>query len=178
MLSNRTTIKVDFNCYPAKLVLGTTLRLPAQFVSPSANFPDLDPSSYADRLQLVMQNLHPTSPRIQTPAHHVPEDLQNCSHVFLRTDSIHPSRQPPYDGPFKVLQQTPKHFTIPLHNKSSTVSIDRLTPACIEPNYIPPPPPVSNSSLPQRELLALAVTFAFQFALQAENVCLQPWKLY
>ena len=112
MLSIRTTIKVDLNCSPAQLVFSTTLCLPAQFASPSANLPDLDPSSYADRLQLAIQNLHPTYPRIQTPAHHVSEDLQYCTHVFLRTDSIHPPLQPPYDGPFKVLQRKPKPFTI------------------------------------------------------------------
>ena len=143
-------IKVDLNCSPAQLIFGTTFCLQAQFVSPSTNLPDLGPSLYADCFQLAIQNNHPTSPLIQTPAHHVLPDLRHCTYVFLRNDSIHPPLQPPYDGSFKVLQRTPKHFTIALHNNSSTISIDCLTHACIEPNYIPPPPPVSRSSLPAK----------------------------
>ena len=37
----------------------------------------------------------------------------------------------PYDGPFPVLQQTPKTFTILKNNKEIVVSIDRVKPAFV-----------------------------------------------
>ena len=148
MLTLRTTVKEDLTCSPAQLVFGTTLRLPAQFVSPSTPVSDLDPSSYADRLTLAMHNLHPTAPRAQHPAHHVPSNLQHCSHVFLRTDALRTPLQSPYEGPFKVLKRTPKHFTIEIHTKPSTVSINRLKPAYIDSPSTIPPAPDEETSIP------------------------------
>ena len=59
-----------------------------------------------------MQQLHPTPPRSQLPARHVSEDLQHCTHVFVRTDSVRKPLQSPYEGPFPVLKLTPKFLTI------------------------------------------------------------------
>jgi len=46
------------------------------------------------------------------------EDLKKAEHVFLR-----------YDGPFTVISRNDKNFTIRIHNKNTTVSIDRIKPA-------------------------------------------------
>ena len=154
LLNIRTTIKADLHCSPAQLVFGTTLRLPAQFVAPSTNLTDLDPSIYADRLRSSMQQLHPIPPRSQLPAHHVPEDLQHCTHVFVRTDSVRKPLQSPYEGPFPVLKRTPKFFTISINGKSQNVTIDRLKVAYIEPDSLQTPssstntPVSTNQSIP------------------------------
>ena len=130
MLTLRTTVKEDLTC------------------SPSTPVSDLDPSSYADRLTLTMHNLHPTAPHAQHPAHHVPSNLQHCSHVFLHTDALRTPLQSPYGGPFKVLKRTPKHFTIELHTKPSTISIDRLKPAYIDYHSTIPPALDAETSIP------------------------------
>ena len=41
--------------------------------------------------------------------------LKNCTHVFLRCDRGRKPSQPPYDGPFKVLNRSEKTFTILLN---------------------------------------------------------------
>ncbi|GFR07315.1 retrovirus-related Pol polyprotein from transposon 412 [Trichonephila clavata] len=79
-----------------------------------------------------MQRLSPPTIR-----HHgqqtifVSKDLATCNHVFLRTDSLRKGLQPPYEGPYKVVDRTEKVFRIVRHGKEVSVSIDRLKPAYI-----------------------------------------------
>ncbi|GFR29473.1 uncharacterized protein TNCT_258241 [Trichonephila clavata] len=61
----------------------------------------------------------------------VSKDLATCNHVFLRTDSLRKGLQPPYEGPYKVVDRTEKVFRIVRHGKEVSVSIDRLKSAYI-----------------------------------------------
>ncbi|KII71861.1 Transposon Ty3-G Gag-Pol polyprotein [Thelohanellus kitauei] len=56
-------------------------------------------------------------------------------------DGCRKGLQPPYQGPFKVLEFGPKAFKIDLHGRTESVSIDRLKIAHIDPavNFVPPP---------------------------------------
>ncbi|GFY53091.1 uncharacterized protein TNIN_62571 [Trichonephila inaurata madagascariensis] len=56
------------------------------------------------------------------------EDLKDCSHVFVHTDSVLRSLQPPYHGPYKVINRSDKVFTLFLKGKNVNVSIHRLKP--------------------------------------------------
>ena len=40
----------------------------------------------------------------------IPKNLEDCSHVWLRTDRIRRPLEAPYSGPFKVIHRTPKIF--------------------------------------------------------------------
>ncbi|KOX67288.1 hypothetical protein WN51_00012, partial [Melipona quadrifasciata] len=51
--------------------------------------------------------------------------------VFLRHGTVRGSLQPPYDGPFRVIERGDKTFVIDIYGKNSRVSIDRLKPAFI-----------------------------------------------
>jgi hypothetical protein len=51
----------------------------------------------------------------------------------LRNDTVKGPLQPPYDGPYKVIERGDKNFKILINNKNTIVSIDRLKPAFILP---------------------------------------------
>ena len=161
MLGIRTTLKQDFNCTPAELVYGTTLRIPGEFVTISTDISTADQASYAVKLNAVMQKLKAIPPRQQKHQHtNIHKLLQTCTHVFVRHDAIRKPLQPPYDGPYEVLNRDKKHFTLSIKGRKEVVSIDRLKPAYLDvtptesdsPNSvsIPQPPPptttVSDSS--------------------------------
>ena len=40
--------------------------------------------------------------------------------------------QPPYDGPYKVLQRTEKYFVVEVKGKQDSISLDRLKPAHLD----------------------------------------------
>ncbi|KAI5646288.1 hypothetical protein NE865_01750 [Phthorimaea operculella] len=60
------------------------------------------------------------------------KDLDSCSHVFLRLDSVKPPLTSPYSGPHAVVSRTDKTFTIIVGNRTTVVSIDRVKPAYID----------------------------------------------
>eukprot|EP00794_Sanderia_malayensis_P013557 gene13557-biopygen10822 len=90
-----------------------------------------------------MRQLQATQPRSQTRPHHLPEALQQCTHVFVRHDAVRKPLQAPYDGPFKVISRQDKHFTLDVKDKPQTISLDRLKPAHLEPDILLAPPQTS-----------------------------------
>ncbi|CAN7974694.1 unnamed protein product, partial [Ixodes persulcatus] len=130
LLGLRAALKRDLGYSPAELVYGSTLRLPGEFFTSGMEEPAPDPMTYANQLRTIMRNLRPTSPRKQARAPvYVSNDLDTCSHVFLRRDGSKRSLQQPYTGPHKVLTREAKTFTIDYNGRQETVSIDRLKPA-------------------------------------------------
>lgn len=55
---------------------------------------------------------------------------------FLRYYAARNPLQPPFDGPYKVIQRDDKHFTVDINNKMLRVSIDQLKPAFVVPDDI------------------------------------------
>jgi cleavage and polyadenylation specificity factor subunit 1 len=142
LLGIRTAVKTDFGHSVAERVYGTTLCLPGEFFSQNTTDPNLDPTSYVDRLKRAIHDLHPPQSRFQHRNTHVPKDLPTCTHVFIRRDAVRSPLQPPYDGPFKVISRATKFFKVDLGNRTDTVSIDRLKPAHLDTD---PPLPAANS---------------------------------
>ncbi|GIY32064.1 hypothetical protein CDAR_411481 [Caerostris darwini] len=67
----------------------------------------------------------------------IPKDLYTCSHVFLRIDRVKKPLEPPYEGPYLVLQRSPKNFLLSIKNKQVNISVDRLKPAYVlQPNEL------------------------------------------
>ena len=54
-------------------------------------------------------------------------ELQTCSHVFLRRITIAPPLIALYDGPYKVLSRSGKIMKILMKGKVETVSVASLT---------------------------------------------------
>ena len=124
MLSIRSTPKEDLHCAPAELVYGETLRLPGEFVPDEGGE---GPESFLPALRQAMARLRPTEPRQQQPFKvNEPSDLTSAEYVLVRRDAVKNPLQRPYDGPFKVLARSAKHFTIDRNGRRDTVSVDRL----------------------------------------------------
>ncbi|KAG8179906.1 hypothetical protein JTE90_006269 [Oedothorax gibbosus] len=112
------------------MVYGSPIRLPGEFLTPASS--PADPTTFVGKLREAMQQLTPapTLPhRDQTVF--VSKDLETCSHIFLRTDSLRRSLQPPYEGPFKVMHRGSKVIKIFKNGSACTVNIDRVKPAYI-----------------------------------------------
>ncbi|GFU35203.1 putative gag-pol protein, partial [Nephila pilipes] len=126
LLGLRTTWRADFQSTPAELLYGENIRLPCDFFEDTKFQPQ---SEFVQKLKATMKQVKPIPFSYnckQKPF--VFKDLQNCSHVFVRTDIIRHSLQPPYHGPYQVIKRSDKIFTLLIKNKNVNISIDRLKP--------------------------------------------------
>lgn len=131
LLGIRSAWKEDLSASTAELVYGEPLKLPGDFFEPIAS-KQIDYTDFLDRFRLHMKKLQPTPvARHGSKKIFVFKDLSTVSHVFLRQDFVRKSLQPPYAGPFRVIERNDKFFKIDIGGKIVTVSIDRLKPAYI-----------------------------------------------
>lgn len=133
LLGLRNVYREDLTTSPAELVYGEPLRLPGTLLSsPQEPHHFEDPADFIVRLRRQVSRLRPVSAsRHSTVQPFIFQDLSSCTHVFLRDDSVRHSLQPPYTGPYLVLNRDEKTFTIRINGKDSKVSIDRVKPAYI-----------------------------------------------
>ncbi|XP_035229511.1 uncharacterized protein LOC118201503 [Stegodyphus dumicola] len=130
LLGIRAAVKTDIQASSADLVYGTSLRLPADLFSQSAQ--NTTPSyEYVQKLQAQMQQLKPFPNQNHQTRIFVHPELQKCTHVFLRVDKITPPLTQPYTGPHKVISRSDKVLKISINGRQSSVSIDRVKPAFI-----------------------------------------------
>ena len=132
LLGIRTALKEDISSTAAELVYGTSLRLPGEFFTPSQSYILPDPCDFLSRLKSHFQTVRPTSPRPTQRTSHIPDRLSTATHVFIRQDCVRKLLQPQYDGPYRVISRTDKHFTVQLNGRTDTVSVDRLKPAHLD----------------------------------------------
>ncbi|CAB4046245.1 Hypothetical predicted protein, partial [Paramuricea clavata] len=64
--------------------------------------------------------------------HFVPTELNTCTHVYLRVDSVQPSLKKKFTGPHQVISRSKKVFIIDLGDRQDSVSIDRIKPAFLQ----------------------------------------------
>ncbi|GBM20080.1 Transposon Ty3-I Gag-Pol polyprotein [Araneus ventricosus] len=151
LLGFRATWKDDLEATNAEMVNGAPIRLPGEFLSPTTDSPD--PSTFVGKLKEVIQRLLP--PKTQHHGQHsvfVSKDLSSFSHVFLRTDALKKGLQPPYEGPFQVLDRNEKIFKINRNGKELTVNIDRVKPAYVLRDCDATRLPASEPLTPQENL--------------------------
>ena len=60
------------------------------------------------------------------PPSRVDSRLWDSTHVFARVDAVKRPLVPPYEGPYPVLERSPKTFIILKKEKPLTVTVDRL----------------------------------------------------
>lgn len=66
------------------------------------------------------------------PQSHVPSSLKSAEYVFVRQDCHRGTFQPPYIGPFRVLEAGDKACKIDMGGRLEYVSVDRLKPAHLD----------------------------------------------
>ena len=152
LLAIRTTLKPDVGAAPCELVFGDALSVPGQLLSsrPTEDEQATQRAETQDNLRLEVERLQP----IRMSAHrtapmHIPEDLQNCTHVFVRRGGIHSSLTTPYTGPHRVVSRAGNNFRIDFPGKGTeNVALARLKPAFMarndeddEGSEEEPPPP-------------------------------------
>lgn len=131
LLGIRSAWKEDVRASAAELVYGEPLRLPGEFFVPAADV-NHDVTDFAARLRLHMARLAPRpASRHDKKTFYIPKALATAEYVFLRQDAVRRSLEPPYTGPYKVLERTPKTIRLAMRDREVTVSIDRVKPAYI-----------------------------------------------
>ena len=160
LLALRTTIKPDIGASPADLVYGEGIAIPGQLAGP----PQLDDAELLRNQRSTLRNLQVEVERLQPKptAHHrraqvhIPEELDNATHVLVLRGGVQPTLTAPYDGPFRVLEKGPNGFRVQFPGRGSDiVALARLKPAFVDRNIsahdnddeqdlddaIPPSPP-------------------------------------
>ena len=108
--------------------------VPGEFFPAHTSQPNHNSELQRLREQVQARVPIPTSHHGITPIS-IPPDLQHSQYVFLRHDSHRTPLQRPYEGPYKVLQPGEKNFIIDIGGRKDTVSVDRLKPAHIDPEF-------------------------------------------
>ncbi|XP_058806319.1 uncharacterized protein LOC131672838 [Phymastichus coffea] len=125
----RNALKEDLGATAAELVYGAGLRLPAELFHASNQNPTSD---FVEAFKKRINNVKPSPTRRHSEKNvFIFKDLTTTPYVFLRHDAIRGPSDPPYDGPYKVLERNDKSFVIDINGKKVRVSIDRLKPAFI-----------------------------------------------
>lgn len=131
LLGLRTCFKEDLRTTAAELVYGTNIRLPNEFFADEDAPPD--PQVFIEKFREHMRMLRPTKVH-----HHAKKkmfllkNINDCSHVLLRTDAVKEPLEPPYTGPYPVVKRfSDRVFTIKIGDKESNVSVERLKPVFI-----------------------------------------------
>ena len=146
LLSLRTTVKADLNASPADLVYGDGLAVPGHLL-PATPTDDDELLQHQRRalgnLRMEVERLQPTPGSThRSPSIHVPDDLQTCTHVFVRRGGVQAGMACPFDGPFRVISKHENGFRIQFPGRpSDIVALARLKPAFMSPEQ----PDVDNN---------------------------------
>ena len=131
MLGLRCAPKEDLQASSAELVYGQTLRVPGDFI-PDHTAPWSAARQRSDLFEAVGNFAPVPTSQHGVPAQHVPPALETAQFVFIRHDAHRAPLQPPYDGPFRVIDRGDKHFVIDVGGRPETVTLDRLKAACLD----------------------------------------------
>ena len=104
MLGLRTTYKEDLKSSPAETLYGTTVRVPGEFFV-HQDLP-ANPQNFIERHRTIMRSIRPTptSHHVKTRLFRI-KNLDTCTHVFIRCDHVKAPLEPPYMGPYQIVER-------------------------------------------------------------------------
>ena len=129
LLGIRTTHRRDLGATPAELVLGENPRIPAELLATSTESSDPMSSEFIPALRSYFAKIRSCETSTASTPVFVPKSIENCTHVFVRTDSVKKGLEAPYQGPYRVIRRLRKQVIIERNGKNDTVSVDRIKPA-------------------------------------------------
>lgn len=136
LLGMRSCFKEDLKSSVAEMLYGETLRLPGELLVPSlSSGPNTSPADFVVSLKRHMSNIRPVPPsRHGDLTTFIFKDLATSSHVYLREDAVRRTLQPPYSGPYQIIERASdgKTLTLNIRGRKTAVSVDRVKPAFIE----------------------------------------------
>jgi cleavage and polyadenylation specificity factor subunit 1 len=136
LLGLRTVPKSDHGVSSAEMVYGAPIAVPGEFLGGCSS--DELPTQHLKRLRETIQGLVPLPMRTRSKkSSFIPQSLKLAKFVFVRKDGYKTPLQPPYLGPFRVINHGEKFFDIDYGGKSERISIDRLKPAHTDPEIDP-----------------------------------------
>ena len=154
LLAIRTTFKPDVGASPADLVYGEGLAIPGEILGNE----QLDDPELLRRQQNLLAHMRMEVERLQPqptsahrrPAVHLPGELEDATHVFIRRGGVQPSMTSPYEGPFRVIDRNDQNFDVQIPGRGTeTIALARIKPAHLASNddedvpsdQTPPSPP-------------------------------------
>jgi hypothetical protein len=161
LLGIRSAWKEDLQGCIAEMVYGQSLRHPGEFLVSPQHAQHMSPSAFIQSLRQQLADLRPTDgTRHGQKSIFVHKSLRDCKQVFLRHDAVRLGLQPPYDGPYPVVQRSERTMIIRVKGRDMTVSIERVKPAHVLEELVLPSshitlgihrqqqPPIQSSQLP------------------------------
>jgi len=116
--------KEDLGTSSAKMVFGSALTVPADFV-PAPAESGMPPGQHLQCLRNTIGNLTPVPTSQHGTAHlYIPHTLQEAPFVFIRRDGHRRPLQAPYEGPYKVLNWNDKTFLVDIGGREDHFSVD------------------------------------------------------
>ena len=107
---------------------------------------------------------------------HPSQSHLTCNTLNIRRDSHRTPLQRPYEGPFKVLQPGEKNFTIDIGGRKDTVSVDRLKPAHIDPEFQVPVAVAKHRGRPPRKVQPTSTQSHIPHSLSDIPLPLHTWS--
>ena len=96
--------KEDLQGSSAELLFGQCVRLPGDLISPTHENQNAS-SDIINSMRAFTESLHPTSTRVEQKKSIFPKTLNDCTHIFIKDDPIHPNLCPAYSGPYLVIDR-------------------------------------------------------------------------
>ncbi|XP_068617345.1 uncharacterized protein [Battus philenor] len=136
LLGVRSAFKDDTKASAAELVYGKPLHLPGELIAPAPSLekPTSNPADFINQFRAKMAQLRPVpaSRHIKPSTSFKFKDRLTATHALLRDDITCRALQPPYTGPYRILEKSEKAVTLDIKGRHAKVSIDRVKPAHIE----------------------------------------------
>ncbi|XP_068229380.1 uncharacterized protein [Palaemon carinicauda] len=124
-----STPKDALDILVAEMVNGDPLVIHAEF------FPSATSSDDLQRIHHVGGKFTPYQQSYKPKKkHQIPTHLHSATHVILCNNTSKPLLLFPYTGTFLVSRRNPKAFLLNIRGKEDWVPIDRLKPACLQPD--------------------------------------------
>ncbi|GFX62971.1 pol polyprotein [Trichonephila clavipes] len=137
LLGFRTSYKEDLQSSSTELVYGTTIRLPGDFFDSSPM--DSSPIQLVENLKSHFDCIRPSPASIHSKRSvFVHPALKDCSHVFIRNDTVKNSHKLLTMDLSKYFTGTDKTFDVDIDGRKSTISIDRVIPAFLKRDPVQP----------------------------------------